>query len=100
MSNLKPCPFCGGSVQLNCNVNSVGDVYIRNLDTGERERAVIPHWFVSRHVSGCGCTVRIPNWKGKEQDSIIKIWNMRIEEKHNEQFDEKRFAGGGILKQH
>ena len=77
---LKPCPFCGKSVTLNCNVDSVGGVYTRNLDTGKRERAIIPHWFVTCHASGCGCTVSIPNWKGTDEASIIAVWNMR----HNE----------------
>ena len=62
MADLKPCPFCGGSVQLNCNAGNPQH----------------PIWWASCHnQKTCGVTVNIPNWFGITGEAIEKIWNTR-----------------------
>ncbi len=78
MAELKPCPFCGGSV----SIAESGDDYIM-------------WWFITRGTGNkaCGCRlfmesecVRCDDFelKAEMRKNLIEAWNRRTEDGRNE----------------
>lgn len=66
MTELKPCPFCGGEAE---------EKYIkRNLKYRLFYFRDITH-FVYIHCKTCGCTSRVHETK----ENAIEAWNRRVE---------------------
>ena len=61
MTELKPCPFCGGVVEL------------RDKFDGVDETTFI-------HCTGCHMWFEKFVWRGYGENTIIKEWNRRVKE--------------------
>lgn len=65
MSELKPCPYCGGEGVIGC---SYCDIFDRYCD-----------WFVE--CAECGATNINPTKGYSTKEEVIKAWNTRAESK-------------------
>jgi Lar family restriction alleviation protein len=68
-AQLKPCPFCGETVQLNVNMSNPAN----------------PYRFISCHKCNANITF---NWRHKSDEQVREAWNRRAERLPDES-DEK-----------